>query len=130
MSRLTKWINDPAYDNTGERVILCVGNTMYDMTRSSAVFEKDKAVWYSQVQGMRCSVEVTLLENSYAKRIRVNFENGVKGEVQLAFYCEPVLGTSVKHPGGYVYAVENDVVTVYNPFCENGQMGNMYVACS
>ena len=130
MSRLTKWINDPAYDNTGERVILCVGNTMYDMTRSSAVFEKDKAVWYSQVQGMRCSVEVTLLENSYAKRIRVNFENGVKGEVQLAFYCEPVLGTSVKHPGGYVYAVEDDVVTVYNPFCENGQMGKMYVACS
>ena len=90
-NRLTPWDNDPERDNLGERLILDIGGKSFDLVRgSAAVFSPYKAEYFSEGDGFRASVTVSVPSRGMCKKIAVRLH--LADRATLSYYTEPCMG--------------------------------------
>ena len=105
-NKLTPWDNDTVYDNSGERLILCVNEKQYDIMSSvkKAVYDQASAVYYCVLNAekiqIKLKVTVSVADKLPFKMITVeSFAFGDEGKAitadMLIFYeIIPQLGFS------------------------------------
>lgn len=95
--KLSPWRNDIASGNDGERLLLKLGEEIYDLVNGArAFFSPSEARWKGRAGDLSTEVRVTVSDAGSAKFLDVTLENESDGEVEAicAYVIEPVLGVS------------------------------------
>ncbi len=93
--RICSFYGDPRSLDNGERVFMLSNGKEYDLcaVSSRVVYEKGKAVYFGDVDGIAYTVTVCIDRKFPVKLIRVQYSKGVVAETR--FVVEPVMGDSV-----------------------------------
>ena len=95
--RLCSFYGDPRSLDNGERVLMLSNGKRLDLcaVSSRVVYEKGKAVYFGEADGINYTLTVCVDPKYPVKLIRVQYPKGVSAETQ--FVIEPVMGDSVGH---------------------------------
>ena len=94
--RITPWSNDILRDNCGERLVITVNNTRYDMCSVSnkTEYTAGNAVYYGNIDGMEYKVSVSVDINLSVKLIYAELSE----KRDIEFIIDPVMGFDCKYP--------------------------------
>lgn len=113
-NKITPWYNDNLSDNKGERLLLRKDGKIYDVAAASeVVFSQKKAVWKSEIDGIKIEAEISVSERSMVKFCRVKAENisGSASDFELIYYLVPVLAGDEKRTSCFsIKKLENGCV--------------------
>ncbi len=119
-NRLTPFFNDTRFDNKGEMLIMNLDGKFYDMLSGARViYSKNSTLYKGTVKNVKYVIRVWVEKDS--KMISVFFSNPPQKPVKIAFYCQPVLGTSPSKQGGIKSFIKDNGVIFYNAlndFCD------------
>ncbi len=93
--RICSFYGDPRSLDNGERIFMLSNGKKYDLCAISSrvVYEKGKAVYFGEAEGINYTLTVCVDPKYPIKLIRAQYPKGVLAETQ--FVIEPVMGDSV-----------------------------------
>lgn len=93
--RICSFYGDPRSIDNGEQVFMLSNGKRFDLcaVSSKVVYEKGKAVYFGEVDGVDYTLTVCVDPKYPVKLIRIQYPKGVLAETQ--FVIEPVMGDSV-----------------------------------
>ncbi|WP_195276482.1 GH36-type glycosyl hydrolase domain-containing protein [Anaerotruncus rubiinfantis] len=117
--RLTPWQNDIATGNDGERMLLRIGEEIYDLCCGARASFSPAGAWYDGMAGgIRTKLQVQVAETESLKIMDVTLQNDTDEEVEIicAYVIEPVLGVSRLTAKYTQFTQENGCLTLHNPY--------------
>ena len=117
--KLSPWRNDIATGNDGERLLLKLGEEIYDLVNGArAFFSPSEARWKGRAGNLSTEVRVTVSDAGSAKFLDVTLENESDGEVEAicAYVIEPVLGVSRQTAKYIRFGQLDGCLTLHNPY--------------
>lgn len=91
-NRLTPWDNDPAEDNSGERLLIKINGKVFDLINgAAAVFSPYKAEYFSCGEGFEATITVEVSAKGMCKKISAKIET--KSPAEIIYYVEPCMGS-------------------------------------
>ena len=127
--RLTPWSNDTARDLYGERLTVKMLGRYYDIINgASAVFSREKAVYFSSVGNVVFRTTVFVTDN-FEKYISVDIISSGEKSLDISFCALPALGFDRRGCNKFFFKKSFRCITVYNPK-NTAVKGTMRVSCS
>lgn len=117
--KLSPWRNDIASGNDGERLLLKLGEEIYDLVNGArAFFSPSEARWKGRAGDLSTEVRVTVSDAGSAKFLDLTLENESDGEVEAicAYVIEPVLGVSRQTAKYIRFGQLDGCLTLHNPY--------------
>ncbi len=118
-NKLTPWYNDTMRDNTGEMLVLKLGDDYYDIINGSvAEFSPEYARYHSTVGKFNIITTITVPSKGMIKYIDVEVTNSgdCQKSFELAYYVEPTLSFSRKNSRHIIGEMIDGVLLLHNPF--------------
>ena len=117
--KLTPWLNDIARANDGERLLLQVDGTIYDLADGArASFSPEDARWEGAAGEVEFSLRMAVAPAGGVKTLDLTLENRGEKEAELAvaYYLEPVLGVSALTSKYVQFGQRDGCLTLRNPY--------------
>lgn len=121
--KLTPWYNDAMHDNTGERLLLRMGNgertDCFDLVEGSLPeFQPGYAKYRAVNDSIYSELKVTVPAKGMVKYLDVTLRNdsGEEREAELCYYTEPCLDVTRDHARQIVGERTGDALLLHNPF--------------
>ncbi|MFZ2540109.1 MAG: hypothetical protein WAX04_14615, partial [Oscillospiraceae bacterium] len=118
-NKLTPWFNDTMRDNTGEMLVLKLGDEYYDIINGSiAEFSPKYARYHSTIDELNIKTNITVPAKGMIKYIDVEVTNSGDCEksFELAYYVEPTMSFSRKNSRQIIGETLDGALLLHNPF--------------
>ena len=129
-NRLTPWINDTAYDNRGEMMLIKTDTGIFDLCMfSTCRFSRDKAQYFGKVGFLEYEITVEVGAKGMKKNVSLNMLNTSPHDAcfEASYYTEPVLGVDRNRPIIIKACSDENVLLLSNPY-KSPAKGFMFLA--